>query len=139
MPSKSLVRQASLWTPPLLYMALIYGLSAQPNPLPEVTTRVWDKLLHAVEYAVLACLFYRALAGEMIDPVRTAILAVFLTSGYAAIDEYHQMFVPMRNSDIRDWMADSLGAGLSGGVCALVRLYVSRIDLNRNGLTDEVH
>jgi len=33
-------------------MAVIFILSSQPNPLPELTERIWDKLLHAIERAV---------------------------------------------------------------------------------------
>jgi len=45
MPRKSLPERASLWAPPLLYMGLIFYLSSQSNPAPELTSLVWDKTL----------------------------------------------------------------------------------------------
>ena len=43
-------RRLVLWLPPVLYMAAIFHLSAEPNPLPTITEHVWDKILHFVEY-----------------------------------------------------------------------------------------
>jgi hypothetical protein len=48
------LRRLISWLPPLVYMAVIFAVSAQPNPFPEVTARVSDKVLHLVEYSVLA-------------------------------------------------------------------------------------
>ena len=106
------MRRASLWLPPLLYMIAIFSVSAESSPVPDVTTRVWDKLLHAVEYAGLAFFFCRALMGEGLGWLAAAIAALLLASAYGATDEWHQAFVPLRNSDIRDWLADTLGAAL---------------------------
>ena len=112
--------RASAWIPPFVYMAAIFAFSAQPNPLPEVTARVWDKLLHLVEYAVLAVLFVRALRSER-AAWRTALLAsILFTSFYAATDEYHQHFVPNRRSDVRDWTADTIGAVAGAAAYALL-------------------
>ena len=35
-----------------------------------------------------------------------------LASLYGATDEFHQSFVPGRDSDVLDWVADTLGAAL---------------------------
>jgi VanZ family protein len=107
------MRHLLLWGPPLIYMGLIFLLSSQSAPLPEVTTIVWDKLLHLVEYGVLAVLFYRAFTGEAINWLAAALLALIVTSLYAASDEWHQAFVPLRTSDLDDWIADTAGAALA--------------------------
>ena len=62
-PSSQLTR-VGLWAPPIIYMAAIFQLSSQTNPLPQLTALVWDKLLHTTEYAGLAFLLSRALVGE---------------------------------------------------------------------------
>jgi VanZ family protein len=103
------ITRTSLWLPPLAYMALIFYLSAQSDPMRGVTTQVWDKLLHAVEYAALAALFCRALLGEGLGPRATFAAAALLTAAYGASDEYHQMFVPLRNADLQDWIVDCVG------------------------------
>lgn len=106
------VRRWLLWGPPILWMALIFHSSSQSDPAPAVTSIVWDKALHLGGYAVLALLFARALRAEGLGPLGVAIGAVLLTSLYGASDEVHQMFTPMRESDIRDWMADTIGAAI---------------------------
>ena len=40
------------------------------------------------------------------------VLALTATSLYGASDEWHQAFVPLRNSEIRDWVADTIGGAV---------------------------
>src|SRR5262245_36894638 len=102
-------------------MALIFHLSSESAPLPQVTSIVWDKLLHVVEYGVLAILFYRALSGEGLNGLTSALLALAATSLYGASDEWHQMFVPLRSSDVGDWVADTAGAALAVAAYAVLK------------------
>jgi VanZ family protein len=97
-------------------MAIIFYSSSQSNPAPTLTNLVWDKLLHASGYALLGILYARALRGEGASVLFVALLAAVFTSLYAASDEWHQAFVPMRTSDVRDWIADTIGG--FGGVAA---------------------
>jgi len=105
-------RRAALWLPPLAYMAFIYYLSAQSDPMPQVTSVVWDKLLHFLEYGALAILLVRALSGEGLSVPATMVAAVLLTSAYGASDEIHQSAVPRRQADVQDWLVDSVGASV---------------------------
>jgi VanZ family protein len=102
-------------------MALIFSLSAQPNPLPALTERVWDKALHTVEYAALGLLFCRALIGEGLAGTGAVVLAIVLTSAYASSDEWHQMFTPGRSSDLKDWTADTFGGALGTAAYVFVQ------------------
>jgi VanZ family protein len=70
------MRRFLLWGPPIVCMALIFHLSSESAPLPEVTTFVWDKLLHFIEYGILAVLFYRAFTGEGLNGPTSALLAL---------------------------------------------------------------
>jgi VanZ family protein len=101
-----------LWAPPIAYAALIFYISSLSMPLPELTTRVSDKLLHGVEYAALGVLLCRALRGERFAWRLCVVLAVVLASAYGASDEWHQSFVPERNSDVLDWITDTVGGAL---------------------------
>ena len=121
MSRRRLTSRVALWLPPLAYMGLIFYLSSQSYPLPEVTAHVWDKLLHAVEYAVLAALLGRALLGEGLGWVTSFAAAALLAAAYGATDEYHQLFVPLRNGDLQDWMVDLAGACLGALACVLPR------------------
>jgi VanZ family protein len=106
------VSRSLLWVPPILYAALIFYVSAQSRPLPEITALVWDKLLHGTEYAVLGLLVCRALRGERIAWRLAIVLAAVLASAYGGSDEWHQRFVPGRESSVLDWIADTVGSVL---------------------------
>ena len=116
--ARAMRRRLVLWGPPLVYMLLIYRFSSETDPIPIVTGHIRDKFLHLAEYAGLAILFGRALAGEGFRESRACLYAVLLTIAYGALDEYHQWFVPMRTADVRDWIADAGGAA-AGVVCFL--------------------
>jgi VanZ family protein len=103
-------------------MVAIFHFSSEPDPLPQLTQTVWDKLLHVVEFAGLAWLLCRALRGEGVAWTAATLLALGATSIYAASDEWHQAFVPLRNSDVLDWVADTIGAAVGAAIYALVAI-----------------
>jgi VanZ family protein len=111
-----MARRTLLWLPPIAYMVAVFALSAQSNPLPLVTEHVWDKLLHLFEYSGLALLLARALAGEGLSWRAAFLAAALVASAYGVTDEYHQSFVPGRETSVLDWTADSIGA-LAGASC----------------------
>ena len=106
----SLTGRTGLWGPPVLYMAVMFGLSSESHPIPVVTVHIWDKLLHLSEYGLLALLFARAFVGGGFGWLAAMVAATLMTSAYGVTDEWHQSFVPLRNADVHDWFADTLGA-----------------------------
>ena len=119
------VRRLHLWLPPLLYMFLIFYFSSESDPLPELTTRVWDKLLHTAEYGGLGFLMCRAFIGEGISGIRAALVAVVVSSLYGATDEWHQAFVPLRSADILDWLTDSVGSTMGAALYVVTAIVLS--------------
>lgn len=108
------LRTLALWLPPLALMGLIFFFSAQPDLNSGLGTidTIGRKLIHFVQYALLAYLWWRALRGGL--GVRRAALAAFLiTVAYAATDEYHQSFVEGRHGSPLDWAIDTAGAGVA--------------------------
>ena len=104
------------WVPVALYAGAIFYLSAQSHPedqLPSFLLEdVSDKVLHAVEYGILALLCYRAFrwaAGPAVAR-QAVVLAILTASAYGITDEAHQFFVPFRESSWQDWLADTIGA-----------------------------
>ncbi len=107
------------WIFPLLWMALLFFLSAQPDlpyaPGPWADTLI-KKIGHAVVYGVLAWLYLRALRWQLenrhSDGTQTVLrlLSAGLAVAYALSDEYHQTFVPGRNGNLFDVMIDGVGA-----------------------------
>lgn len=92
------------------------------------------KTAHATEYAMLAVLMCWAIAAEIQLPEdtwrRRNFLAWFFTTGYAATDEFHQLFVTGRSGQVTDVMIDSAGAlaGILLMTCmtGIVRKYKNR-------------
>jgi VanZ family protein len=106
------------WLPAVLYAGMIFYLSSQSHPdeqLPSFLLKdVSDKVLHAVEYAVLGGLCYRAFRWGVKRPVASYALlfAIVTASLYGMTDEVHQFFVPFRESSWLDWLADTVGAAV---------------------------
>lgn len=110
---------AAWLVPALAYAALIFWLSHQSNPLPALTVRLGDKLLHAVEYAGLAWLLAAGVAHLRPRWGRRAVLlAVLLAAAYGLTDELHQAFVPNRDASLLDWGSDAAGS-IVGGILAV--------------------
>jgi VanZ family protein len=116
--------------PALLYAALIFWLSSQPNPLPALSLRISDKLGHLVEYAGLAALVTLGLGGAGAGAWTGALWAVVIGSAYGLTDEIHQAFVPNRSADVVDWVADTAGAALGAALAvAFLRRWKARASI----------
>src|SRR5919107_4897021 len=96
------------WAPPLLLMAVIFALSAQPDLSSGLGTidLVGRKIVHAAEYALLCFLWWRALR-TVLPHVRAVLLAFAVSVAYAATDELHQSFVEGRHGTPVDVAIDS--------------------------------
>ncbi|HSL05828.1 MAG TPA: VanZ family protein [Nitrospiraceae bacterium] len=106
------------WLPVVLYAGAIFYLSSKSHPeeqLPSFLFKdVSDKVLHAVEYGILAVLCYRAFrwAAGPIAARQAVVSAIVAASVYGVTDEVHQFFVPFRESSWLDWLADTAGAAI---------------------------
>jgi VanZ family protein len=114
-------RVASSWLPPLVWLALIFALSAQHGgghlAAAEVALR---KLAHVAEYLVLTLLLLRALRRSGLAAAVPAAMAAALA--YAATDEWHQSFVPGRTATARDVAIDGIGIALAALAATRTRL-----------------
>ena len=91
----------------LAIASLIFFASSRSYvPSPGIT-KIDDKLGHFALYGLLGTLVCRVGGGW-----RSAAWALLAVSAFGASDEWHQSFVPGRWSDVRDWLADSLGAAV---------------------------
>ena len=125
--------QAAYWLlPAIAYAGLIFYLSSQPNPLPVLTSRLSDKLIHLVEYAAFAAMVTWGLSHVGLGFGRAARWAALLGSLYGATDELHQRFVPHRSAEVADWIADTTGAALGALLAWLVlRRWKARASIRR--------
>lgn len=125
MPSFNQMKFLKFWFPVLVYSAIIFFVSAQPNLELPLGGLISDKVYHAGEYVFLGFLFCRALYGTYgYWPKGKVLLVVFLfCSLYGVSDEFHQIFVPGRQADAGDWLFDTLGGFLGGWVYPLRKFW----------------
>ncbi len=109
------LRRLVLWGPVIVYMAVIFYLSSLSQP--PLPPQISDKQGHSFGYAWLGLLMLRAVSHGRRERVtwRTLAIAVVLTTLYGVTDELHQWFVPGREADAHDVLADGVGAVIGGG------------------------
>jgi VanZ family protein len=116
------------WLPLILYCLLIYIQSANPSPEQIPSFPFVDKALHFAAYGIMGILFYRAYQTLRIkDNIQMLmLLSVVSASLYGISDEIHQYFVPFRDAEVADVIADIFGAVC--GVYLYQLLVVSRME-----------
>ena len=94
-----------------------------------------DKIVHVFEYSLLGILVARALLNTTPWTRRIVFLvAIMVCFLYGLTDEYHQSFVPGRDSSIFDALADFFGANIGAGVYLLIlSKYFKAIRHSREG------
>lgn len=110
-------RTLSLWGPPLVWMAVIFAMSAMPagDEHHGWLVFVLRKIAHFSEYAILVTLLWRGLR-TLIDPGRAVAVAYVVAIAYACTDELHQTFVSGRVGTPRDVLIDAIGAAVAAGL-----------------------
>ncbi len=68
---------------------------------------------HVLEYFVLFLLFNKAFMGSTSTKLENRLVAALLTIVFAALDEFHQTFVPGRGGLVSDVLIDALGIPLA--------------------------
>ncbi|HAA73578.1 TPA: hypothetical protein DCE37_00445 [Candidatus Latescibacteria bacterium] len=103
----------------VLWMALIFALSSAwfaPKMSFDATldffgqvNYVVRKMAHAGEFGVLTWLWFRALYPDPLNLDRGRLYSGLIALVYAASDEYHQTFVPLRSGKATDVLFDAAG------------------------------
>ncbi len=105
------------WFPVLVYSVIIFAVSSIPNLRAPMETSNFDKVIHLSEYLVLGALTARALKNCSDLSWQMILMAVILFCAlYGFSDELHQFFVPGRDSDWKDLLADSIGGALGAWI-----------------------
>ncbi len=95
---------------PLLHRLLPFASMATL----ELMHAVIRKSAHVTEYFIFSVLLFRAVRGDDRGwKLPWAIWAVAIAAGYAAFDEFHQLFVPGRHASPWDSLLDTAGATLA--------------------------
>ncbi|MCS7034070.1 MAG: VanZ family protein [Phycisphaerae bacterium] len=118
--------RGSGWLGPVLalYWLALFAVTHLPQAaLPK--THLGDKLEHFLAYAVLGGLLTAWMARRRARMRHPMVVALITVLGYAAIDELTQPVVN-RHADLRDWLADAIGAAVGVGVSSIVLYFCHR-------------
>jgi VanZ family protein len=109
------------WLPVLAYMTAIFVASAQPGLRSPLAFTWSDKLIHVVEYLLYGLLLVRALRAHLRfgHPAFAAVVALGFVVLTGAADEYFQSFIPGRQCDVFDLLADTVGGAIAQFVYVL--------------------
>lgn len=109
--------------PAILWACLIFvSSSITSSQMPELAIFRFDKFIHLGVYFVFAFLVYRAFRYQNRFPAlarHAGLITVVIIVLYGASDEIHQYFVPGRDSDVVDLLADT-----TGGVLLVALLWI---------------
>jgi VanZ family protein len=96
---------------------------ASPETLSELHHLI-RKSAHFIEYFVLSLLVLRGIrAGRKENHLGWALVAIGIVGGFAALDEFHQSFVPGRTAAVTDVLIDAAGGVAAQVVAALFMLW----------------
>ncbi|MFP6677597.1 MAG: VanZ family protein [Pirellulaceae bacterium] len=79
-----------------------------------------DKVLHFAAFGGLAFLASRLCQRGQWSWRRTAVILLVVVA-FASVDEWSQIWVPLRVCDLRDWLADVSGTCTGLAACLLKR------------------
>lgn len=106
------MRRALHFLPAILIAAGIFIMSHQPGDDLVRIELGWDKALHMAVYFGFGLTL--AFAAAPFKGGRRRYLYIFIIGAlFAASDEWHQSFMPMRDASFWDWTADVAGLLLS--------------------------
>lgn len=99
------------WFPVFLYSGIIFYASSLPDLKPPLKIANIDKAFHILEYLPFGLLLARAFVGQW-PAVKLWQVVTICSFLYGISDEYHQSFVPGRESCLSDAIADTIGGFL---------------------------
>lgn len=107
------------WLITIIIAIIIFYLSSNPLPIGSTqTTNIFSILYHFIAFFFLALFLLISLVQGKIN--KTLLLTgIILAILYGASDEFHQSFVPGRNSSFKDILTNSAGILLSGTIYSL--------------------
>lgn len=104
-----------LWSATIFWLSSLHGMGGIPV-FPHS-----DKVLHAGAYGLMALLVCEFLYYKQWSFKTIAWFAWGYAALYGISDEFHQSFVPGRDPDIFDWLADITGAYLAVQIWLKIR------------------
>ena len=104
--------QLRYWLPVYLYALAIFLSSHQSRLSIPIKIIGIDKILHFVAYGLFTGLIYRACrkSQKAVISQKAYLISLICSILYGFSDEFHQFYIPGRQTSAWDFMADALGA-----------------------------
>lgn len=110
------------WPVVIVWMGTLFFLSSLPSSPQTLAFDFGDKIAHAVAFGILGCFLSFARLPCPLGSLNRVILVTVLVVAYGVSDEFHQSFVPGRDANAADVLADGIG----GFVAAFVIVWLQR-------------
>lgn len=124
-----------IYTPLVIHWISIFVLTSLPsNSMPHFA--LYDKAKHFIAYFVLSLLLSLTLRVQSkFEKLKIgfAKFAFIITISYSTFDELHQIFIPGRDAEILDWLANLLGIILGIYLIKVISHKLNDIDLGQKG------
>ncbi len=118
------MKKLAYFLPAAAYYVLVFIVSSSDIGI-SIDVLYFDKAAHFAEYGILGFLLAFGFFNVLGTPLAWKfILSFFTCITLAGLDEFHQFFVPWRQVEILDLLADSLGA--AAGVLFFLILYARK-------------
>lgn len=120
--------------PLFLYWIVLFVLTSLPGNI-SLDLNVSDKIEHFGAYGLLSFLLYLTLFFQkkyQFLANNPATFTLLFASFYGMVDELHQMLVPGRFADIRDWTADFLGSLLAVLIAKFILVKLKQMELKKS-------
>ena len=108
------------WFPVFLYSGIIFYASSLPDVKSPLEIKNLDKAIHILEYLPFGFLLAKAFAQQW-PAVKIGQAVTICSLLYGISDEYHQHFVPGRESGFPDVIADTIGGFLGAWIFLLLK------------------
>lgn len=106
--------------------------SASPGTLSTMHHYI-RKSAHFIEYFVFSLLVLRAIRGGRPNTrLSWALGAIAIAAGYAALDEFHQSFVPGRTALVSDVLLDTSAGAAAQAIAGLLLAWAHVRERRRN-------
>ncbi len=115
-----------LLVPSILWAVIILYLSVTPMPDKEMPFPLYDKVLHLAAFALLS--FLMAIPRL---PKRAGVRMLIIPIAFGALIEIVQFFVPARQMDILDWVADILGSATAFALFVFIAFLIKRFQAGK--------
>jgi VanZ family protein len=103
--------------PAFIWAILIFSVSSIPDlSTQSLGFKMMDKLAHFTVFLILGLCVGYGVGSQKISPGGVFWITLGFTTFYGVTDEFHQFFVPGRQMDGFDILADAAGAAAASGL-----------------------